>query len=87
MPQISEIQIEKMELVLDNLMNIRLELTKKSDAVDSEISSSDSSDSDSDESETERSTDSKYDPPVTYKEHYLSHLGKAMQSSYLFKPF
>ena len=72
MPQISDNQIEKMELTLDTLMNMRLDLTRKSDTVAADIDKKCSTDeSDSDESDSdwddEMSKDSKYDPPVTFK--------------------
>ena len=86
MPQISDNQIEKMELTLDTLMNMRLDLTRKSDTVSVDIDKkcSDTNESDSDESDSdwddEMSKESKYEPPVTFKEHFLSHFSSDIRN-------
>ena len=83
MPQISDNQIDKMELTLDSLMNMRLNLTRKSDTVAVDIEK-ENSDCDTDESDSdwdeEMSKESKYDPPVTFKEHFLSHFSSDIRN-------
>ena len=67
MPKISQSQLEEMENTLDLLMNMRLKLTK--------IVQEAENNEDMEETINDREKiSSKYDPPITFKEHFLSHL-------------
>ena len=80
MPEISKSQLVAMNNSLDELMNIRLKLTRqKNDNIhvlvepDSDDSDIEENDETTEKTEKKQNKKSKYVPPVTWKEHYLSH--------------